>query len=474
MKVDIRDRAGGILAHLALIHDSDAPHGKRQRLAPDEEIAGHRHIRDQGIVLIDGLDPEPHRRLWRSKRDGSPLNPDLAAVGKLDPGQHLNEGRFAGPVVADEPNRFTGFKIEINAVQGVNARIPFVEAPDRYDQRGPVSPLQLDSARGSPEPRIADNREHGQRADRELEPIRIDAREDKAIVDHANQERADDGAENGADASRKRHSSNHRTRYGLQFQGFAQIGKGRLEAKDLNRSCKARGDRAHHEAGELDPRDGYPHRSRRLDEPAGRANPIAEIRLRHDRRGEQNQRHEPEKRGPEKTAADDIREQSHRDLVQRKQRGKSAGHYDGQRTHHEEHSERRNEAWNVELERDERVEKADDRADQDADGKRWPERNTGVQHERDAHRHDRENRADREIELAANHQHGEADRHRPDLRQQAEHATDVLIGEKDAVRAKFEERHQYDEEENSGEFGLLQVNLQRSFHSSLRPRGNER
>src|SRR3984957_1740508 len=138
MKVDIRDGAGGILAHLALIHDSDAPDGKLQRLAPDEEIARHRHIRDQGIVLIDGLDPEPHRRLRRSKRRGSTLDPDLATVGKLDPGKHFDEGRFAGPIVADKSDGFSRFNIEIDAVESVDARIPLMEPPDRYDRRGHV------------------------------------------------------------------------------------------------------------------------------------------------------------------------------------------------------------------------------------------------------------------------------------------------------------------------------------------------
>jgi hypothetical protein len=60
------------------------PTQKRQRLAPDEEITRNRHIRDERIVLINCLDPEPHRRLRRSKRSGSILDPDLAAVGNLD------------------------------------------------------------------------------------------------------------------------------------------------------------------------------------------------------------------------------------------------------------------------------------------------------------------------------------------------------------------------------------------------------
>ena len=92
------------------------------------------------LYLVDGLDPEPHRRLRRSKRDRLAFDPDLAAIRKLDARQHFDESRFAGAIVADEPDGLAGFEIEIDAVQGVNARIPFVEAPDRYDRRGHVTP----------------------------------------------------------------------------------------------------------------------------------------------------------------------------------------------------------------------------------------------------------------------------------------------------------------------------------------------
>ena len=95
--------------------------------------------------------------------------------------------------------------------------------------------------------------------------------------------------------------------------------------------------------------------------------------------------------------------------------------------------------------------------------KRRPERNAGIEHERDAHRHDRENRADGEIEFAANHQHREADRHRSDLGQQSEHAADVLKREEDAIRPDLEERRQRDEENNPGQLGLLQINLDALF-----------
>ncbi len=72
---------------------------------------------------------------------------------------------------------------------------------------------------------------------------------------------------------------------------------------------------------------------------------------------------------------------------------------------------------------------------------RDPERHVGVEHQRDAHRHEGEDRPDRQVELAADHQDREADRDQADFGQQPEHAAEVLEREEDAVRLDLEQDH---------------------------------
>ena len=191
------------------------------------------------------------------------------------------------PLSPTSPTSSPGWIFEIDAVESVDAGIPLVETLDGDDRRrhAQTSTLIRRAVRRSHE--LPTTAKHGQRADREFEPIGVDARKHEAVVDDADQQRADDRAEDGADASGERHAADHRTRYGLQFQALAQVGKRRLQAKNLDGSRKAGEDRADHEAGELDPSDGYAHRSRGFEKAARRLDPVAEIGQRHHRRGEQ-------------------------------------------------------------------------------------------------------------------------------------------------------------------------------------------
>ena len=59
--------------------------------------------------------------------------------------------------------------------------------------------------------------------------------------------------------------------------------------------------------------------------------------------------------------------------------------------------------------------------------------------ERSRHRHEREGRADREVELAANHQDRHPDRDEADLRQQPENAAQIVRRQEDAAGPHFED-----------------------------------
>src|SRR5919197_1379147 len=89
-----------------------------------------------------------------------------------------------------------------------------------------ASRLHLDGAGTPPHPGIGDDREDGEHADRELEPVGVDGREHQAVVDHADQRGADNAAGDRADAAGERHAADHGRCHRLQFQSFADRGQG--------------------------------------------------------------------------------------------------------------------------------------------------------------------------------------------------------------------------------------------------------
>src|SRR6185503_7679087 len=78
--------------------------------------------------------------------------------------------------------------------------------------------LYLDCACGPAQPCIADNGDHREQADGELEPIGIDVAEHHAVVDNANEEGADDPAQDSADAAGERRPANDGGGDRLQLQ----------------------------------------------------------------------------------------------------------------------------------------------------------------------------------------------------------------------------------------------------------------
>jgi len=84
---------------------------------------------------------------WLAKRT-APRSKVLAVLKANAYGHGIERAARA----LDRADGFATLEIKIDAIEGVNARIPFMKAPDRYDRRGHVSHLQLDSAGGAPEP----------------------------------------------------------------------------------------------------------------------------------------------------------------------------------------------------------------------------------------------------------------------------------------------------------------------------------
>ena len=72
-------------------------------LALEEHVVGDGEARDQGEILVDGVDAERPRVVDRAQLHLLAVDEDLAAVGLLEAGEDLDQRRLAGAVVADQP-----------------------------------------------------------------------------------------------------------------------------------------------------------------------------------------------------------------------------------------------------------------------------------------------------------------------------------------------------------------------------------
>ena len=140
MQIDVRDRLYRFPAHAVVIDQANAANPKAQRLAANEEVSGNGHRRHHRGVLIDRFDAEAHGDLGRSDLDPVSLNANLTLVGLQNARQYFDQRRLSGTVVAHEPDHLTRLHVERDALQRVDARVPFVNVAHRDQRRGHVSP----------------------------------------------------------------------------------------------------------------------------------------------------------------------------------------------------------------------------------------------------------------------------------------------------------------------------------------------
>ena len=92
-------------------------------LAAQEDVVGHGEAGDQVELLVDRRDARA-----RIAACGSPsvdrLAPpdDVPLVGLVRPGEHLDQRRLAGAVLAEQAVHLTGADVEVDAVEGPDAR----------------------------------------------------------------------------------------------------------------------------------------------------------------------------------------------------------------------------------------------------------------------------------------------------------------------------------------------------------------
>src|SRR5690606_8767292 len=89
---------------------------------PEVDVLGDRHVFHQAEFLVDGGDAQLHGGDRRAERDRFTAPVDGAGVGLVGPGQHLDQGGLAGPVLAEQAVHLTGLDVEVDSVQGADSR----------------------------------------------------------------------------------------------------------------------------------------------------------------------------------------------------------------------------------------------------------------------------------------------------------------------------------------------------------------
>ena len=114
---------------------AEADEAEAAGLAPDEQVFGYRHVRQEVDLLIDGADAGLQRVGGTFGMDLAAGDADGAAVARQHAGHGLDEGRFAGPVLAEQGMDLAGAKLEIDAVQRPDAAEGLAQPLDREDGR---------------------------------------------------------------------------------------------------------------------------------------------------------------------------------------------------------------------------------------------------------------------------------------------------------------------------------------------------
>ncbi len=88
------------------------------------DVLGHRHPRDEPEVLVD----EGHVPGCGMAAEGMAGHRDLARVGPVHPGEHLDEGGLSGSVGAEQGEDAAAPDVEVDRVQREGAAEPLAQA----------------------------------------------------------------------------------------------------------------------------------------------------------------------------------------------------------------------------------------------------------------------------------------------------------------------------------------------------------
>jgi hypothetical protein len=120
-RVDLDARAGeqvaGVGEQPAAVEQPQA----RARLAPEEEVLGHGHLRHEVELLVDRGHARRLRVARPMERDRLAVDLHRAVVVVEHAREHVDEGRLAGAVLAEQRVHLAVAQLEVDAAQRVHA-----------------------------------------------------------------------------------------------------------------------------------------------------------------------------------------------------------------------------------------------------------------------------------------------------------------------------------------------------------------
>ena len=126
-----REQLRGPPAHLAPVDPAEPA-----RLAADEDVLRHRQVRAEVDLLVDGADPGLLRLQRAGEAHRLAVQRDRAGVDRVDAGQHLDQRRLAGAVLAHQGVDLAGEEPEVDVVERRDAGERLADPRHRQDRRG--------------------------------------------------------------------------------------------------------------------------------------------------------------------------------------------------------------------------------------------------------------------------------------------------------------------------------------------------
>ena len=130
------------------VHPPPVDQAEAPGFAAEEDVLGDRAERHEVDLLVDGADAAALRFLRRGEIDRPTGEQDRTAVAAVGAGQHLDQGRLAGAVLADQRHDFARRDFERSWRQRLHALEALVDVAHGEERSGHATsrPWRLESA----------------------------------------------------------------------------------------------------------------------------------------------------------------------------------------------------------------------------------------------------------------------------------------------------------------------------------------
>ncbi len=114
-----------VAAHFAVTYQSEP-----RWLPAKEQVFGNREIGQEIDLLIDSGDAELHCLLGVARHDFHAIDPDRPAIALNNPGDGLDQGRFAGAVLTQQGMNLAGIQRQVHSIKNALSQEALGQARD--------------------------------------------------------------------------------------------------------------------------------------------------------------------------------------------------------------------------------------------------------------------------------------------------------------------------------------------------------